>query len=342
MTMMLTDEQQMLDEALSRLLDGEGPGAGAEQLWPRLAGDLGLNGTAVPAEAGGMGGEAIDAGVVMAALGRGNARAPWLEHWVATRLLAAGSSALLPAALAGEARCALVTGAGLEPAAALDGAGEAVSGAVRMVAGAAGATHLLVPVADGLLVLPRDAVGLTVAPLAMADDSDAADVTLDGVALAAGEQVTLADAAALLGWAQDALILGRATETVGLAARMLSDTVAYANTRRQFGVAIASFQVLRHRMVDMKIALDKLEALAEAAWHALDGEAATRARKVSAAKHAANEAARIVGEGAVQIHGAMGLTSELALGSYFRRARVLAQINGSSAAHQARYARLTA
>ena len=140
-------------------------------------------------------------------------------------------------------------------------------------------------------------------------------------------------------WDADAAVVLHAAEIVGLCATMLADAAAYAQERRQFGVAIASFQVLRHRMADMAMWGEQACAIVDVAIYAMaDPDAAARARAVSAAKVVADDAARIVGEGAVQIHGAMGLTQELRVGAYFRRARLLAQADGGTARHLARYA----
>lgn len=139
-------------------------------------------------------------------------------------------------------------------------------------------------------------------------------------------------------WAEDALTLLHCAEIVGLCRTMLRDAALFSKERKQFGVAIASFQVLRHRMADMAMMLEQADAITERAIAALDGEALVRARAVSAARVICDDAARLVGEGAVQIHGAMGLTAELRLGGYFRRARALAQGDGTAMAHLRRYA----
>lgn len=135
--------------------------------------------------------------------------------------------------------------------------------------------------------------------------------------------------------ARDHLALLHSAEMVGLCRTLMTDTATYLNQRHQFGVAIATFQVLRHRMADMAMALELAEAQVDLA---IDTQGADRARAVSAGRVLAGEAARLVGEGAVQLHGAMGLTAELRVGEYFRRLRTLMQGDGSAAAHVRRYA----
>lgn len=138
--------------------------------------------------------------------------------------------------------------------------------------------------------------------------------------------------------ARDDIALLHAAEMVGLCRTMLGDTAAYLKQRHQFGVPIASFQVLRHRVADMAMALEHAEALVDLA---IDAAPSSRPLLISAARVVADESARIVGEGAVQLHGAMGLTAELRLGGYFRRLRMLMQDDGTAAAHVRRYAALS-
>ena len=88
----------------------------------------------------------------------------------------------------------------------------------------------------------------------------------------------------------------------------------------------------------MAMILEQAEAITGAAIAAFDGDETGRARAVSAARVVCDDAARLIGEGAVQIHGAMGLTAELRLGGYFRRARTLAQGDGTARHHLRRYA----
>lgn len=139
-------------------------------------------------------------------------------------------------------------------------------------------------------------------------------------------------------WAEDALTVLHCAEIVGLGRSMLRDAALFSKERKQFGVAIASFQALRHRMADMAMILEQADAITAIAITAFDSDDQARARAVSAARVVCDDAARLVGEGAVQIHGAMGLTAELRLGGYFRRARLLAQGDGTARAHLRRYA----
>lgn len=155
-----------------------------------------------------------------------------------------------------------------------------------------------------------------------------ANAGLDWAAEWAGKQ----DAAL----AEDARTLLHCAEQVGLCETMLRDTALFMRERKQFGVAIATFQSLRHRMADMAMLLEQARAITDAAIDAFGSDGCDRA--VSAARVVCEDAARAIGEGAVQIHGAMGLTEELRLGGFFRRSRDLMLRDGGGRQHLRRYA----
>ncbi len=132
-----------------------------------------------------------------------------------------------------------------------------------------------------------------------------------------------------------------ASEAVGLMRKVLNDTVEYAKQRQQFGQAIGSFQALQHRMVDMYMELEQSTAAVYLAVLNLDGERVDRALAVSAAKATIGRSARFIGQNAVQLHGGMGMTEELAIGHYFKRLTAIEYEFGSADQHIARYAALT-
>jgi alkylation response protein AidB-like acyl-CoA dehydrogenase len=118
-----------------------------------------------------------------------------------------------------------------------------------------------------------------------------------------------------------------------------SATLEYAKTRRQFGVALGTFQVLQHRMVDMFIALQETISLTQHLNLTLAENEPGCSKLASGAKSKVGEAARFVGEQAVQLHGGMGMSDELNIGHYFKR---IASINiqfGDPTYHLLRYAR---
>ena len=131
------------------------------------------------------------------------------------------------------------------------------------------------------------------------------------------------------------------SEAVGCMRKVLADTVEYCKQRQQFGVPIGSLQVLQHRMVDMHIELEQAVAAVLLAVLHLDDEPAVRARSVSAAKATVGRAARFIGQQAVQLHGGMGMTEELAIGHYFKRLTAMQYEFGTTDHHIGRYAELS-
>ena len=121
----------------------------------------------------------------------------------------------------------------------------------------------------------------------------------------------------------------------------MADTVEYRKQRQQFGQPIGSFQVLQHRMVEMYMEVEQAVAAVYLAVLNLEADPDARARAVSAAKATIGRAARLIGQQAVQLHGGMGMTEELASGHYFKRLTALQFEFGPTDYHVARYAELT-
>ncbi|HVK81663.1 MAG TPA: acyl-CoA dehydrogenase family protein, partial [Verrucomicrobiae bacterium] len=119
-------------------------------------------------------------------------------------------------------------------------------------------------------------------------------------------------------------------------------TQEYAKTRKQFGRAIAEFQVLQHRMVDMFIASEESYSMALRATIKLGESDDERAKAVSAAKVSIGKAGRFVGQAAVQIHGGMGVTDEMRVGHYFKRVTMIDATFGNVDTHLKRFTALTA
>src|SRR5690606_13671904 len=129
-------------------------------------------------------------------------------------------------------------------------------------------------------------------------------------------------------------------EAVGCMRKLHEGTLDYARQRKQFGQPIANFQVLQHRMVDMFINLEQSVSMTYMATIKLDEEA-ERAKAVSAAKVQVGKACKFVGQSAIQIHGGMGMTDELAIGHYFKRATIIEGLFGSVDHHLRRYEALS-
>ena len=141
---------------------------------------------------------------------------------------------------------------------------------------------------------------------------------------------------------RDRAIAAQAAEAAGLLDKLVRDTVAYTAQRQQFGQPIAGFQVLQHRMVDMSMQVEMVRSAALLAALRLDGDPVERARAASAAKVTVANACRFVGQNAVQLHGGMGMTDELPIGHYFKRATLIESEHGTADWHLARHAALAA
>ncbi len=366
-----TPEQTMLRESVARYLadhydfaqrqaavrsaDGWRP-----DVWRGLAEDLGVLGAPFAEEDGGLGGGAIDTMVVMEELGKALVVEPYLEtvvigggllrRWESPR-----AKDLIAGVIAGEIRFAL---AYLEPGsrydladvgvtAAAEGDGWRLRGVKDAVMAAPFATHLIVTARTGgerregrgvsLFLVPCDAAGVVLRDYPTVDDSRAADIEFD---VLLGAEALIGDEGAgldLLEPAMDEAICALCAQAVGAMRRLHADTLDYARERRQFGAPIAANQVLQHRMVDMFMALEQAVSMTYMATLKLEAPPVERARAASAAKVQVAKAARFIGQSAIQIHGGMGMTEELAVSHYFKRTSMIETLFGSADHHLARY-----
>lgn len=370
----LSDEQTLLREGLSKFLaaryDLESSrraaktGAGWQpEVWRAFAQELGILGATLPESAGGIGGGAVEAMVIAEELGRALVIEPFVDSVVVAGglLQRAGgetASAVLERIGDGSAVVAVAVGEGSDQWEAVatraerDGDDWVLTGSKAVVMAAPLATHLLIAarIDDGeqhgiaLFLTEFDASapppGMTMHGYRTIDDRRAADLTFDGVRLPAAA-LLVADARPSLDHARDEGAAAVCAEAVGAMRRVLADTVDYCKQRQQFGVPIGSFQVLQHRMVDMYMELEQAVSATYLAVLNLDAEPEVRSRAVSAAKATVGRAARFVGQNAVQLHGGMGMTEELAIGHYFKRLTAMQYEFGSTDHHRSRYARLT-
>ncbi|WP_332816972.1 acyl-CoA dehydrogenase family protein [Sphingopyxis sp.] len=334
----LSPDQQLLQGSLQRFLADKGrPG------WRDLSDVLGLGGIAVPDAAGGFGGGMLDIALVMAELGPALAGADWLSHAIATWLLGRtvpGHDAL-PGLAAGTLRAAIICPASTASMPSVED-GAIVRGSAALVAGGAEADLFLLADSNAILLIAADRDKVDQRHRIMLDGSVTADL---GFALNADDAERLASGMAArsrTAAANDMMLAARCAEAVGLIQRMVADSAGYLGQRQQFGMPIGSFQALRHRAADMQLAMMKAAALTEAAILGVEQDRGDRAALVSAACVETCDAVRIVGESAVQIHGAMGLTEELRLGGHFKRALAIAAAMGPQTDHLARFAETAA
>lgn len=312
--------------------------------WRQYA-EFGLLALPFPEEFGGLDGNAVDTMIVMEAFGP----ALVLEPYLATVVLGgglvrdAGSRAqkerLLPAIGGGELLLAL---AHYEPGARYEihhvtttarpsGGGWVLDGAKAVVPHGGAADKLLVSArtsggardAHGisLFLVDRDAAGLSTRTYAVQDGQRAADIALKGVRVPPEALVGTKDQAGpAIERAVDYAIAAACAEAVGIMTAMNAATLEYLKTRKQFGQPIGKFQVLQHRMVDMTIAAEQARSMMYVAAVRADAhDVAERRRAISAAKAFVGEAARFVGQQAVQTHGAIGMTDELIVTHWFKR-----------------------
>ncbi|RDH79528.1 pimeloyl-CoA dehydrogenase small subunit [Mycolicibacterium moriokaense] len=368
----LSNEQELLRDGLTKFLStrydleksrsAAKTGAGWQpDIWRAFADELGILGATLPEEVGGIGGGPVELMVITEALGH----ALVVEPYVDTVVVAAGllrragglrATALLEKIAAGTAIVALAAGESesgerwqdVATTADRDGDGWILNGRKSVSMSAPLATHLLItattPAGLSLFVVDVESAGtgLTLTGYRTVDDRRAADLVLDGLRVS-DDALVGADGRAWpsLQQARDEGAAAICSEAVGCMRKVLADTVEYCKQRQQFGAPIGSFQVLQHRMVDMHIEVEQAVAAVLLAVLHLDDDPVVRARSVSAAKVTVGRAARFVGQQAVQLHGGMGMTEELAIGHYFKRLTAMQYEFGTTDHHIARYAELS-
>lgn len=199
------------------------------------------------------------------------------------------------------------------------GEGWKLSGEKGVVPAGDQADAFLVPArADGKLAMflvERQAQGVTTRGYPTMDGARAAEVTLRD---AAATLVT-ADGATALEHAVDIAIASTCAEAVGVIDRTMQLTAEYLNTRKQFGVTLATFQALRHRMADMKMQQELARSMSYYASLKLNAPAEERRRAMARAKYQIGVATRFVGQNSVQLHGGIGVTDEYVGSHYFKK-----------------------
>jgi hypothetical protein len=354
-----SEDQQALRDAVHRFVDKdygferrtqiERAGGFDRGAWEGLAG-LGLTALAVPEAHGGLGFGAVEAMVVMEELGRGLVMEPVAQGaLIAPALLGKApdelQTAWLPRIAGGEA---LVVLAHQEAKSryrlnrvttrAVDGK---LTGVKSLVPAGDVADAFIVPArvsgaddaAEGiaLYLVERSAAGMNTRPYSLYDGSRAAEVHFDDTPaqLIAGPDQGLA----LMELAADIAIAAQAAEAVGVMEKYLAMTVEYLNTRKQFGVAISSFQALRHRTADVKMQLELARSMSYFATLRLGDAPAVRRRAVSQAKVQLGNSMRFVGQQCTQMHGGIGVTDEYAGSHYFKRLTVMEMQWGDTMHH---------
>lgn len=309
----------------------------------RLAVEQGWTGLGLPEDLGGEGGGVQELAVVAEQLGAG--AVPWdlmLATVLVTPLLAAADDAgreLAAGAAGGTTPVVLCVDArdpGAVPPVEVDG--DRCTGVVPHVLGAAAAAQLVValPHVDGeveLLTVPRDADGVTVTPRRFVDRTRSlADVALTG---AVGRSLGHVPAAALTRLSDTATVLSCA-DTLGATSRMLQMTTSYVHERRQFGVAVGSFQAVKHLAAQMLVDVEGIRSAVQYAAWAVGAETAEASLHAAVAGAFSSQAGPTVADRALFLHGAIGYTWEHDLQLLFKRAKSNAALFGSTDTHRER------
>jgi alkylation response protein AidB-like acyl-CoA dehydrogenase len=355
-----SDEQEMLRDSVRKWVD-KGydverrrsivkAGGFARDAWREIA-ELGLTGLQVPEAQGGLGFGPVEAMVVMEELGRGIVLEPFAPvSLVAVSLLEAGHA---PSAelwlqgiaegdeivvLAHQERASRYRLSHVTTRAEHSGGTWQLTGKKIVVPAGAHAGAFIVPArvsggdddpsGIGLFIVSKGEVGVDVRGYPTQDGASAADLTL--VRANAIELMTAGEAFAALERAIDIGIAALCAEAVGAMDKLVAVTVEYMNTRKQFGVPIATFQALRHRMADVKMQLELARSMSFFATLKLNDPAPARRRALAQAKLQLGQSMRFVGQQCIQLHGGIGVTDEYVAGHYFKRLTVMEMTYGDS------------
>ncbi|MAM72775.1 acyl-CoA dehydrogenase family protein [Tistrella mobilis] len=354
----LTAEQAILRDSLSACLarhwdqarHNKGGIEARRRLWDDVVRELGLTGVTIPEAQGGLGGGRVDMMVIARELGRALALEGFVPTVVCGGALFArtGDDRRLAALAAGDLHLAL---AHVEPGQRPDARAVAsrvaegrLTGTKVMVAGAPLATHFIVSAnepgqdAFSLFLVPAGSPGIRRRDFNQIDGQPASELTFTDVAIAeddrigdAGQGPDLHRAAA------DEAVIARAGEGIGMMEVLIRTTADYLGQRQQFGQPLATFQALQHRMADMLLQLEDTRSMLHMALSADDTDPAAFQQAVSGLKITSSEALRFVSQQAVQLHGGMGITDELMVSHYFKRAMVIIASDGGPDFHRKRY-----
>ena len=376
MALTLNAEQQMLkDNAkefvrsnapvshMRKLRDTKDATGFSSDIYGQMA-ELGWAGIVIPEEYGGLGLGYLELGLVLEECGRNLVPQPLVSTVLlgAGCLLEGGSDAqkkdILPSVAEGEAVLALAfeesrrfSPYNVKTTADNSGSAYKLNGQTTFVLDGHVAGKLIVSARtsgeerdrDGItlfLVDPK-AGGVKIERSTMVDSRNAANITLEGVEVAAG------DILGEVGKGADVLdpVLDRATicltaEMLGLCSQAYDTTVEYLKTRVQFDVLIGTFQALQHRAVDMFCQLELSKSVVLDALSSIDDDREDVAIMASAAKARLTDAARLVTREAIQMHGGIGMTDEHDIGLYMKRSAACELTFGDASYHRDRFATL--
>jgi alkylation response protein AidB-like acyl-CoA dehydrogenase len=372
-----TEDRRMLADTLNRFISEQYGFATRDriartahgfssELWNRF-GELGIIGALFDEASGGFGGGGFDIAVVFESLGRGLVVEPFLDTLIVGQAIARSGNdaqrALLGGLIDGSRIVALAHGepdshyelARVTTRAERNGDGDGsawqLNGAKAVVQHGEQAAFFLVSArtegADDsqagvtLFLVPRDAPGVSVRGYPKIDGGRAAEVSFENVIL--GDDALLGAAGegfATLEYAIACGVLALCSEAVGAMDVAKDYTLDYLRTRKQFGVAIGSFQALQHRMADMLLEIEQARSAVINAAAALGAERKVRERAVSAAKYSISRIGALVAQECIQLHGGIGMTWELPLAHYAKRLVMIDHQLGDEDHHLERFVEL--
>ena len=366
----LTSDQRLLKDSIEKLLTPHygdfakrksyqiQPNGFDPAIWQEYA-EAGILGLPFPEAQGGFGGGAIESMIVMEALGTSLALEPYLTSTLLCGdiLQHSGNEALiaetLPALAEGHKILAL---AQTEPGsrydlhdvgltARQDGTDYLLEGEKSVVLGGGAADAFIVsartsgnrrdPHGITLFLVDAKTPGISRRAYPTQDGSWAAEISFAQARVPATHILgTLGEGLPLLTHGVDTAIAGLCAEAVGAMDALIKLTADYLKTRKQFGVAIGSFQALQHRTVDMLVMLEQARSMAiYAALSAAEPDPAARHAAIAAAKVQIGRSARFIGQQAIQLHGGIGMTMEYQSGHYFKRLTMIEQQFGDADHH---------
>jgi len=350
-------------EALRKLRDDKDETGYSQELWEQMV-ELGWASIILPEEYGGLDFGFTGLGVVFEEAGRKLTASPLFASAVvgASTLLLGGSEAqkeeLLPQVAAGTLTLALAleeshrhNPTNIATTAQSEGDNYVINGSKTFVLDGHSADQILVAArtsgeqndAEGisLFLVPRDTEGMKCQRNILIDSRNSATIEFDNVSVGSGQLIgELNQAWQVLEPVLDRGRVAIAAEMLGYALECFERTVEYLKERTQFGSLIGSFQALQHRAAHMYSEIELAKSVILQALSTVDDAPEQLPLIASLAKARLNELVKLVTNEAVQMHGGIGVTDELEIGFFLKRARVAMQIFGDSAYHKDRYATL--
>jgi alkylation response protein AidB-like acyl-CoA dehydrogenase len=363
-----TTEQNMLEESISKFVSSEYDLDSRKQLanselgysdehWQTFA-SLGWLALPIEEAYGGIGGDLVDTMILFESLGKGLVVEPILSTLVlfGGALSIAGTEdqkqALLPGIADGSVKGALAYLEAEAPSdfnavttsAVREGDAYVLNGHKSVVFNAASADHLIVSartegdVRDlagiSLFIVPSDTPGITRKDYPTVDGLRASEIALESVSVPLSALLGQPhEGASILNQVINRGILAVSAEAVGAMEVLYKSTIDYTKQREQFDHPLADFQVVKHRLTEMFIEYNLAKSLCMKATMLLNQGTADAQRHVHALKFLVGKSSRFVGQNAVQLHGGMGMTEDLAIAHYFKRLMIIDALFGNANIH---------